>query len=81
MRKQNFHQVEPTVEAEDEWTAHVDETAQRTLFPTADSWFMGVNLNDPTKKRTFMLYAGGQQNYKEKCDEVAANGYRGLVMT
>ena len=81
MRRNNLHEVEPTVEAEEEWTAHVDETAQRTLFPTADSWFMGVNINDPGKKRTFMLYAGGQQNYKARCDEVAADGYRGFVMT
>ncbi len=80
MKGKDLHQIEPTLEAEDAWTAHVDETAAGTLFPTADSWFMGVNLNDPTKKRTFMLYAGGQRDYKARCDEVAAHNYRGFVL-
>lgn len=79
MKKNGLHVIEPNQDAEDAWTAHVDETAMHTLFPTADSWFMGTNVNDPEKKRTFMLYAGGQQNYKAKCDEVAANGYEGFT--
>lgn len=81
MKGKDLHQIEPTLEAEDAWTAHVDETAAGTLFPTADSWFMGVNLNDPTKKRTFMLYAGGQRDYKARCDEVAAHNYRGFALS
>ena len=80
MKKNGFHSIEPTLEAEDAWTIHVDQTAEGTLFPTADSWFMGVNLNDPTKKRTFMLYAGGQQNYRAECDKVAHNNYKGFVL-
>jgi len=80
MKKNNFHSIEPTVEAEDAWTVHVDETAEGTLFPSADSWFMGVNINDPSKKRTFMLYAGGQQNYRAECDKVAENAYEGFVL-
>lgn len=80
MRDKGLHEVEPTLEAEDAWTIHVDETAQKTLFPTADSWFMGINVNDPGKKRTFMLYAGGAPNYKAKCDEVAAQGYAGFEL-
>jgi cation diffusion facilitator CzcD-associated flavoprotein CzcO len=81
MRGKNLRQIEPTLEAEDAWTAHVDETATRTLFPKADSWFMGINVNDPSKKRTFMLYAGGQQNYRARCDEIAEKGYEGFVIT
>lgn len=81
MKKKDLHEIEPTLEAEDAWTAHVDETAEGTLFPTADSWFMGVNLNDPTKKRTFMLYAGGQRDYKARCNEVAENDYRGFALS
>ena len=80
MRDKNLKRVEPTPEAEDAWTAHVDDTAKRTLFPHADSWFMGINVNDPNKKRTFMLYAGGQQNYRAKCDEIAEKGYEGFVL-
>ncbi len=80
MKKNDFHSIEPSLEAEDAWTIHVDETAEGTLFPSADSWFMGVNINDPSKKRTFMLYAGGQQNYRAECDKVAENDYAGFVL-
>ncbi|HAD08620.1 MAG TPA: cyclohexanone monooxygenase [Porticoccaceae bacterium] len=81
MRDKGLTTIEPTTEAEDGWTEHVNETVEHTLFPTADSWFMGVNPNNPDKKRTFMLYAGGQQNYRAKCDEAAANDYEGFVMS
>jgi len=81
LREHNYGHMEPTREAEDAWTEHVDETAAGTLFPTADSWFMGINPNIPGRqKRTFMLYAGGAPVYKEKCDEVAAKDYEGFVL-
>lgn len=81
MRDKNLRQIEPTLAAEDAWTIHVDETAEHTLFPKADSWFMGKNVNDPDKKRTFMLYAGGAPNYKARCDAVAANDYEGFAVS
>ena len=80
MRDKNLNEIQPTQKAEDDWTVHVDELAQHTLFPTADSWFMGVNINNPEKKRMFMLYSGGAPNYKAKCDDVAATDYDGFVL-
>ena len=80
MRDKGLKTVEPTPKAEEEWTEHVYETATRTLFPTADSWFMGMNINNPSKKRTFMLYAGGQQNFRARCDEIAEKDYIGFVL-
>jgi len=41
---------------------------------------MGVNRNNPERKRTFMLYAGGVPKYNAKCDAVAANDYEGFVL-
>jgi cation diffusion facilitator CzcD-associated flavoprotein CzcO len=81
MGEHDYEQIEATRAAEDAWTEHVDETAAKTLFPTADSWFMGINDNIPGRhKRTFMLYAGGAPVYKQKCDEVAAKDYEGFVL-
>ena len=40
---------------------------------------MGANI--PGKPRVFMPYVGGVHAYKRKCDEVAAKGYQGFVMT
>jgi len=69
--------MEPTVEAEDAWTKHVDEVGHMTLYPTANSWYMGDNV--PGKPRVFMPYIGGVGVYRDKCNEVAAHGYEGFV--
>ncbi len=70
--------IEPTEQAEDDWVAHVNEVAGRTLYPSAASWYMGANV--PGKPRVFMPYIGGVGRYRQHCDEVAANGYEGFVM-
>ena len=81
MRKHGLRHIEATREAEEAWTEHVDETAAGTLFPTADSWFMGINQNIAGRqKRRFLLYAGGAPAYRERCDDVAAKGYEGFVL-
>ncbi len=81
MQRNSYKRVVPSVEAEDAWTEHVYETAAGMLFSQVDSWFMGINSNLPGKQmRTFLLYAGGGPAYRERCDEVAANGYEGFVL-
>jgi cyclohexanone monooxygenase len=68
--------MEPERAAEDEWVDHVQETANRTLFPRANSWYMGANI--PGKPRLFMPYIGGVGNYRVICEEVVEEGYRGF---
>jgi len=80
MRENGCETMEASVEAENEWTRHVYDAAQETLFPTVDSWFMNVNRNLPEKKKTFLLYAGGGPYYREKCEDVAANSYEGFEL-
>jgi len=70
--------IEPAVEAQDAWVEHVNQVANLTLFPRADSWYMGANI--PGKPRVFMPYIGGLNLYTQKCDEVAANGYEGFTL-
>jgi cyclohexanone monooxygenase len=70
--------IEATDAAQDEWVAHVNEVGDGTLFPLANSWYMGANV--PGKARVFMPYIGGFPRYIEKCDEVAAKGYEGFVL-
>ena len=36
--------IEATVEAEDAWVDHVNQLANATLFPRANSWYMGANV-------------------------------------
>ncbi|MGH9228408.1 MAG: flavin-containing monooxygenase [Acidimicrobiales bacterium] len=71
--------IEAEVDAEDAWVDHVNELANATLFPTANSWYMGANV--PGKPRVFMPYVGGLPVYRATCDDVAAAGYRGFTLT
>jgi cation diffusion facilitator CzcD-associated flavoprotein CzcO len=82
MRARGLTRVEATAEAEAAWTAHVHETGARLLLMQVDSWMTGINKNVPwRKKRVFMAYAGGAPKYRKKCDEVAAAGYQGFVLS
>lgn len=79
MREQGATKVEPTAEAEHKWRAHVKELADDTLFPQANSWYMGDNV--PGKPRVFLPYIGGFGTYRKLCDEVAAKNYEGFAIT
>ncbi|MET9557258.1 NAD(P)/FAD-dependent oxidoreductase [Streptomyces sp. NPDC006645] len=68
---------EAEAEAEADWTAHVDALSAATLLPRAASWWTGANIAG--KPRTFMAYLGGVKTYRETCDAVAADGYRGFI--
>ncbi|MCC3270614.1 NAD(P)/FAD-dependent oxidoreductase [Arthrobacter gengyunqii] len=68
--------VDPT--AEDAWVDHVNTAAHQTLYPTAASWYMGANI--PGKPRIFMPYIGGVGAYRNLCDQIAEDGYRGFLL-
>ena len=70
--------IEATKEAEGDWVAHVNEVAATTLYPLANSWYMGANV--PGKPRVFTPYIGGVPVYREKIERVAANGYEGFAL-
>jgi cyclohexanone monooxygenase len=70
--------IEAETAAEDAWVEHVNEVANRTLYPLANSWYMGANI--PGKPRIFMPYVGGVGAYRQKCEEVAAQGYAGFKL-
>ena len=78
MGQRQMGRIEATEAAQDEWVAHVNEVADGTLFPKANSWYMGANV--PGKPRVFMPYIGGFPVYREKCEEVAARGYEGCLV-
>ncbi|MCW2540629.1 MAG: Cyclohexanone monooxygenase [Frankiales bacterium] len=79
LKENELADIEPTAAAEDAWVEHVNEVANKTLYPKANSWYIGANI--PGKPRVFMPYVGGVGNYRQKCDEVAAKGYEGFELT
>jgi cyclohexanone monooxygenase len=78
LKSQQLECIEPTLAAEDDWVDHVNKVADTTLYPSAASWYMGANI--PGKPRVFMPYIGGVGAYRQKCDEIAANGYEGFEL-
>ncbi|MES2303779.1 MAG: NAD(P)/FAD-dependent oxidoreductase [Pseudomonadota bacterium] len=77
LRAQGVTRIEATSEAESAWMEHSDAVAQQTLFPRADSWYKG-RLRDG--REVFMPYVGGVGSYRDTCDSVAADGYRGFTL-
>ena len=79
MRDRCLDTMEAEEEAEEKWVAHANEVAWTTLYPQANSWYMGANI--PGKPRIFMPYIGGVGPYRQICNDVAAKGYEGFAMT
>ena len=81
MRARGRSRVEAAARAEDEWTAHVHETAARMLFTQVDSWMTGVHAEvKHPRGRTVMVYAGGAPKFRERCEQIAAAGYDGFEL-
>lgn len=78
LRSHGHGHIEATRGAEDAWVEHVNRVAESTLYPRANSWYLGANV--PGKPRVFMPYIGFP-NYVAKCDEVAAKGYEGFTLS
>src|SRR4051794_9644888 len=67
LREHGIDRIEASKDAEDAWVDHVNEVAGYTLFPAANSWYLGANV--PGKPRIFMPYLGGCGVYRQKCAE------------
>ncbi len=78
LREHGLATIEADDGAEERWVRHVNEEADRTLFPQAKSWYIGANV--PGKPRVFLPYVGGIGRYRAICDEVAAKGYEGFSL-
>ncbi len=69
--------IETTTEAEDAYGDEVSAIANRTLYPTANSWYMGANV--PGKPREFLGHLRGSQ-YFQQLAAVADGGFEGFVV-
>ena len=78
VRQRDWARFEATAPAEEAWRAQVLEVASGTLFPQADSWFVGASI--PGKPREMLSFAGGLSTYMAKCNESAERGYEGLAI-
>jgi cyclohexanone monooxygenase len=79
MRRNNLRRIEATPEAEEAWRDHVAELVGATLFPRAQSWYIGANI--PGKKREMLVYPGGLPLHLQQCNASAGGGYTGFVLS
>jgi cyclohexanone monooxygenase len=78
LREQGLSRIEALATAEADWGRHTAEAGDATLFPLADSWYMGANI--PGKKREILNYPGGLKLYLEQCEAAATKGYEGFEL-
>jgi len=78
MQERNIKTIEPRVESVAEWVSHTNEIADSTLLGKGHSWYTGDNI--PGKPHAFMVYLGGAPRYRQICDDIAANGYKGFIL-
>ncbi|MBP2473140.1 cation diffusion facilitator CzcD-associated flavoprotein CzcO/acetyl esterase/lipase [Crossiella equi] len=77
LRGRGVTRVEADRTAQEVWGEHVATAASFTVYPLADTWYSGANIDG--KPRAFMPYAGGIGTYRRISDDVAAKGYPGFV--
>jgi cation diffusion facilitator CzcD-associated flavoprotein CzcO len=84
MWKHGYTRVEATPAAEAEWSAYVAKLYAKMLLRNSQGWFTGYNSNvDGHEKgtRRNLVFNGGTPKYREKINEVAESGYRGLTFS
>lgn len=77
MRQQGLSRIEAQEDAQEEWVEHVSAEADETLYPLANSWYVGANV--PGKSRVFMPYVGGMDVYRQRCHDIVKEGYKGFA--
>ncbi|MFH8836722.1 flavin-containing monooxygenase [Streptomyces sp. NPDC017868] len=73
-----YRAIEASEEAVAQWVAQCRDRAAATLFPAANSWYLGANI--PGKPRVFMPFIGGFGVYGEIIADVADSGYKGFEL-
>jgi cation diffusion facilitator CzcD-associated flavoprotein CzcO len=79
LRDSGLNCADTTTEAEEYWAGEVQAAAERTLYPLADSWYVGANIAG--KPRVFGIYVGGFDKYVAACEAAAVRGYDGFTLS
>ena len=78
MRRAGATEINTTAAAQEEWQAHAIQTYSNALrIMDKRNWYLGTNV--PGKPRAVLVYQGGLALYREICDEIAADNYRGFT--
>lgn len=71
--------IEAQPDAQEAWAAKVTDSAEKTLYARANSWYLGSNI--PGKPHVFLPYVDGFGKYRSECEAVVANDLDGFSIT
>ncbi|KAK1765287.1 hypothetical protein QBC33DRAFT_593410 [Phialemonium atrogriseum] len=77
-REQGIRRMEPTAEAEGGWRKLVNDLTNQTLYPLANSYYMGANVEG--KPREALNFPGGIPEYRRLLAESMKNGFSGFAL-
>jgi len=78
MKARNYTCVDASDAAENDWMAQVSDLAHQTLYPRANSWYVGANVAG--KPRVFLPFIGVGK-YRQICNDIVRDDYRGFVFS
>lgn len=73
LRSNGLTRFESTVEADQAWTAQINETDDKALFNRAKSWYNGGNI--PGKKMQMLQYLNGMPTYLQFWQKEKESGF------
>ncbi len=79
MQGNGFDRIGAEPEAEAAWADETRKVADKTLYPKANSWYMGANVEG--KPKVFMAYIAGFDAYQDRCEEIEKAGYQGFDLS
>jgi cation diffusion facilitator CzcD-associated flavoprotein CzcO len=81
MREHDLSFADARPEGVASWTDHVKAVGHGLLSNEVNSWFTGINTNVEGKQtRIIARYSGSAPAYRERCDQVAADGYTEMML-
>uniref|UniRef100_A0A914NXW6 Uncharacterized protein n=1 Tax=Panagrolaimus davidi TaxID=227884 RepID=A0A914NXW6_9BILA len=70
--------IDAKEDAQTQWAKEITAIANATLFPLADSWYMGANV--PGKPKEMLNFLGGVPKYSEILQYVLENNFEGFKL-
>lgn len=81
-KRAGVQRIEPEAAAADSYSEYCSKLMGKLLLGQTDSWFTGINKNIQGRdKREALLFVGGNPRFREYCDEVREQNYKGFIMS
>lgn len=81
MTARGIRRIEPDPEAVESWTGYCTKLLDKMLLGQTNSWFTGINKNiEGRDRREVLLFVGGNPRFRQYCDAVREDSYKGFLV-